>query len=843
MKLSRVNQYTAKKQSLQLNTVERSLRTSLFDYAPDGIVIADTNGYYLDANPSMCQMLGYTHEELVGLHASQVVTPEEVAYIEPALRVVNSNANYHRQWKFKRKDDSFFEAEVFSTILPDGSLLGMVRDISSSKAHEQEILRLSKLYAASSQINQAIIRTRSRQKLFHKICQILVEHGGMQLAWIGLHDAATNQLLLAADCGDKYDYLGNIKVYTDDSLESQGLSALAFRTHKSCICNNMQHDPITLPWREKIIRSGFESCAVFPIREKGKVCGTLSVYAKQAFFFNEKEIELLEEVALNISLGLDNLLREEERASAEAALRNEKNFSTTIIENMPGVLFFFDYSGKVLRWNKNFETVSGYTAREIAGMHPLDFFSEQDKALISANIAEVLAKGKSFVEAPLINKNGEAKQHFFTGEKVNFNGMQCFVGIGLDVTEINQAKIKQAETEHKYIELVDSANCIILRWNADGKVTSINEFGQKFFGYTSDEIVGQHVVGTVVPFIDSDGRNLQLMIEKICSDPKAFEQNINENMRSNGERVWVAWTNKFAYDEHGKLIEILGIGIDVTQRLQAENAVKELNATLEKRVIERTEELNAALYRAELADKTKSAFLATMSHELRTPLNSIIGFTGIILQGLAGPLNDEQTKQLVMVKGSARHLLELINDVLDISKIEAGELNVHPKSFDLRESIEHVVGTVRPLAEKKKLMLCVRVADEVREMLCDQRRLEQILINLLNNAIKFTEHGGIILTVELTNDYSLDNMPSQPSLIFSVKDTGIGIKAEELETIFKEFHQLDSGLTRQYEGTGLGLAICRRLATLMGGQVSVISEWSKGSEFKVVIPLYTFAGK
>jgi len=242
--------------------------------------------------------------------------------------------------------------------------------------------------------------------------------------------------------------------------------------------------------------------------------------------------------------------------------------------------------------------------------------------------------------------------------------------------------------------------------------------------------------------------------------------------------------------------------------------------------------------RAEAADHLKSAFLATMSHELRTPLNSIIGFTGIILQGLAGPLNSEQSKQLEMVRSSSRHLLALINDVLDISKIEAGQLEVACERFDLRASINKVVGIVAPLAEKKGLGLRADIAPEVDEAVGDQRRVEQILLNMLNNAIKFTDLGEVALKVELVPDFkSPGGTSGQPAVRLCVSDTGRGIKLQDLGNLFQPFRQIESGLSRNYEGTGLGLAICRRLADLMGGDISAESTWTKGSTFSVTLPL------
>ena len=388
------------------------------------------------------------------------------------------------------------------------------------------------------------------------------------------------------------------------------------------------------------------------------------------------------------------------------------------------------------------------------------------------------------------------------------------------------------ESERKYRELVEHANSIILRGRSDGSITFLNEFGQRFFGYSAEEMTGRHVVGTIVPHTGSDGHDLQRLIAQITDDPEAFGQNVNENMRRDGTRVWISWTNRIVRDAQGEVVEILSVGTDVTERRRAEEAIRKLNADLERRVIERTAELALAKDRAETADRVKSAFLATMSHELRTPLNSIIGFTGIILDGLAGPLNPEQERQLAMVQNSARHLLALINDVLDISKIEAAQLKVTSMPMSVPAAVANVVGIVRPLAEKKGLTLQVEVAPEIGSIRSDPRRVEQVLLNLLNNAIKFTEQGGVTLSVAREDRPGL----AGGAIRFAVRDTGIGLKPESLATLFQPFKQVDSGLSRSQEGTGLGLAICRRLAELMGGTVTVESEWGKGSVFTFTLP-------
>ncbi|MBN2086576.1 MAG: PAS domain S-box protein [Anaerolineales bacterium] len=541
-----------------------------------------------------------------------------------------------------------------------------------------------------------------------------------------------------------------------------------------------------------------------------------------------------------LAVGMVFLLRSQVRVRtkhlllANRALRESEERYRLLFSTSNDAILLTSPDGSIFAANPAACLIFGRTEEEILAAGREGVVDTTDPRLAAA-LEERARVGSFNGELTLLRKDGtkflgEVSTALFRNEK----GEPRTSMIVRDITDRKESEARLAESERKYRELVEHANSIILRWTRDGKITFLNEFGLRFFGYSAGEIVGRPVMGTIVPVTESDGRDLRHLMEQIQSDPLTFEQNINENMRRDGTRAWIAWTNRVVQDAEGRVAEILSVGTDITERKKADEAIRELNATLEQRVADRTAELAVAKDRAEAADRLKSAFLATMSHELRTPLNSIIGFTGIILQELAGPLTAEQHKQLGMVRDSARHLLALINDVLDISKIEAGQLEVNPEPFDLRASIEKVAGLVKPLAEKKGLALQVRLAPEIGTFTSDSRRVEQVLINLLNNAAKFTEKGGITLTAGIL-PYPYHAPKS--ALTISVADTGIGIRPEELEKLFVPFHQIDSGLTREHEGTGLGLAICRRLAELLGGETRAESEWGKGSVFTLYLPL------
>jgi PAS domain S-box-containing protein len=370
--------------------------------------------------------------------------------------------------------------------------------------------------------------------------------------------------------------------------------------------------------------------------------------------------------------------------------------------------------------------------------------------------------------------------------------------------QVNRQTKKLHESETRYETLTRVTPVGIFRTDVEGKTTFVNETWCHIAGLPFTDAIG---IGWLKAIHPEDREMLAKNWETITALSKGSTADYRF-LHADGSVVWVIGQAVPEYNAKSELIGYVGTITDITER-------------------KKVEELKVAVAKAESADKLKSAFLATMSHELRTPLNSIIGFTGILLQKLVGPLSLEQEKQLKMVQSSALHLLNLINDVLDISKIEADQVTIANEEFEITQVYSQCLEKIQPMALTKGLKLTKIIEHDPVVLKSDKRRVEQILINLLNNAVKFTESGEVVLMSKLDGE----------TIQVSIKDSGIGIAKEDVQTLFMPFKQIDTGLTRKYEGTGLGLSICKRLVELLGGKIWVESELDKGSEFIFTLPL------
>lgn len=350
-----------------------------------------------------------------------------------------------------------------------------------------------------------------------------------------------------------------------------------------------------------------------------------------------------------------------------------------------------------------------------------------------------------------------------------------------------------------------------------------------------DEIFGiasasEHSFDDWVSIVHPEDR--EMMSEYFATEVLGKHHSFNKEYRivrvSDGVTRWVSGRGNLEFGEQGDVRLMFGIIQDITDRKLIEQELAQHRDRLEELVDERTAELTLVNQELAAATRTKSAFLANVSHELRTPLNSIIGFSGVLLQGLAGPMSEEQHAQVEMINRSGKILLALIGDVLDLSKIEAGHTDVESSEFELAELVAEALATVQPLADERGIGLSSHLSDAPTTMVSDRNKVLQILLNLLSNALKFTHEGEVWL--EVTG--------LEGTVAFSVQDTGVGIAPDEVDSVFLEFRQLApvDEMTAKTPGTGLGLAICRRLAELLGGTIEAQSVVGEGSTFTLTLP-------
>ncbi|MFO1435134.1 MAG: PAS domain S-box protein [Gammaproteobacteria bacterium] len=518
----------------------------------------------------------------------------------------------------------------------------------------------------------------------------------------------------------------------------------------------------------------------------------------------------------------------------EQALRDSEQRFAQIFRCIPDAIVITHMADSaILDVNEAFEQVTGWSRTEVIGKRATDilYANPRDRE-VGLDLLKRFGNIRNF-ESTTRKKSGEV---FFNNTSVqlfNIKGEPCVVAVVRDITEKKRSDAALLAEKERAQRYLDIAGSFIVALDANGCVQLLNRRGREMLGYSEGTLKGMNWFETVVSPLQRVSAKNDFLALMAGSTDQLLDQDL-EIVTHRGELRQIVWNVALMRDDQGKVTGSLCSGIDVTTQKRIANELAHYRDHLEDLVRARTEELaraneelRIAKEQAESADRLKSTFLATMSHELRTPLNSILGFSGIMHQGLAGPLNDEQKKHLATVISSGKHLLALISDILDISKIESGQLEYNFDAFPFSATVEKTVQMVRPDLESKGLQLKVSVAREVGEIVSDQRRVEQVLLNLLNNSVKFTEEGEINLTCDVEGQW----------LRVRVRDTGIGIKPEDVAELFQPFRQVDGSLARRYEGSGLGLAICKHLVNGLGGDISVSSEFGVGSTFTVTLPL------
>ncbi len=414
----------------------------------------------------------------------------------------------------------------------------------------------------------------------------------------------------------------------------------------------------------------------------------------------------------------------------------------------------------------------------------------------------------------------------------------------------NAKILQESETRHR--TLVENIPGAAYRCACDDHWTMefISNEMEALTGYPASDFL-RNRVRTYASIIHPEDLPLVREYERRTIDQRSLFTIEYRIVRADGELRWVFEKGQGVYDDNGKQFCYDGVILDVTERKQAEEELRRHQEHLEDLVAERTRELEKEKERAEIANKAKSEFLANISHELRTPLNHVIGFTELLVDKHFGELNETQEEYLNDILSSGVHLLSLINDLLDITKVEAGKMELEPSDVPIEDLLTGGAAMIRGKAVERGVELTMEMEEAPGSIAADERKLKQILYNLLSNAVKFTPGGGRILVksrrvaaerakMMRPESFETGEMTGGPGdfIEISVTDTGIGLKPEDMECIFGAFEQVDGSASRKFEGTGLGLSLTRQLVELHGGAIWAESEGDgKGSAFRFLLPI------
>jgi PAS domain S-box-containing protein len=484
----------------------------------------------------------------------------------------------------------------------------------------------------------------------------------------------------------------------------------------------------------------------------------------------------------------------------------ELTFDALSLEESPDAVVVMTQEGGVLHWNKGAEAVFGYSAAESVGrpidelIVPPDRDDEHERQL-----AETLANGFATFESLRRRKDGTLVYVDVSWKVVRLAGHDAplILSTKKDVTALRVLRDTK-QVEARYRNLLESTPDGIVMVNPTGHIVFTNSHAQKLFGYDRGELHGKPIE-MLLP--------QRFRAAHFGHRARYFEE---PRTRAMGAGLELFGLRK---DSTEFPVEISLSPMQMDETILVMSAIRDISDR--KRIEQELREKNVQL---EEASRAKDRFLASMSHELRTPLNAIIGFTGTLLMKLPGPLTPDQDKQLRTVQMSAKHLLSLINDLLDIAKIQAGKVELGREPIDCRRVVQEIVATLRPEAERKGLAFTATLPDDMVSVHTDQRALSQIVINLTQNAIKFTDRGGVHVSV------SRRDTAAEKVVAISVEDTGLGIRPQDQAKLFEAFSRVQ-GHRRDLEGTGLGLHLSRQLAELMGARITLQSEYGKGSTF------------
>lgn len=778
--------------------------------------------------------------------------------VEMEYRIVHSDGSVHWIW-----DRAF---PIFDENGKVKILAGISADITSRKQSELEIQRHLAELEALYENGLAIGRLLEPKEIGNQIIQTFARYLSWHHVAIRLLHPQTDNLELIAfnqpDLSDEARADVMMRFSTMVHKVGQGLSGFAMQTGKSIRTGNVHTHPQYVDTHQGIL-----SGLYMPLRAGDRVIGCISVESDQPDAFSAQDERLLATLANQAAIAFENArlyqsMQQElvERKRAQEALWASETHYRQLADSITDILFELDQDLRYTHWNKASEMFSGIPAEDIIGKSMQEIEAIETEGFKRPEIYQSVLKER---QAKVFEISTNTKRH---KRDLEVSAYPSARGVSVVARDVTERKVFEALLQKRF-ELIEYASHHSLQQVMQKVIDEVSALTESHIGFlvlvdADEQTLSMQTwsTETIKHFHDTPAEKLHYPLNRAGVWAEAVRQ--RHSLIHNDYEVL---PHKNGLPEgHGRLVRemvipilrnekivaVIGVGNkeheyteqdiavaerfadyawDITERRRIESELAEERNQLARRVEERTADLSRANANLARALRVKDEFLANMSHELRTPLNAILGLSESLSEQVAGPLNEKQSKYLSTINESGHHLLSLINDILDLAKIEAGQITLDINKVDINSVCQASLRMVKQLAQKKNQDVSFEINPHLGLMWADERRLKQMIVNLLSNAVKFTPESGK-LGLEVSGDEEANTVS------ITVWDEGIGISENDIQRLFRPFVQLDAGLAREATGTGLGLALVAQMAQLHGGSVIVDSRPGKGSSFTIRLP-------
>ncbi|MEI7645159.1 MAG: PAS domain S-box protein [Chloroflexales bacterium] len=679
-------------------------------------------------------------------------------------------------------------------------------------ANEQLLIRQSALYNVLHQLTSELDPDVIIQKAVYAIAQL----NCWQSVGISLPTADGQHWQTRAE-----DRMAPGEVGEPHPIRS-GVIGRAYYSGETQLVSDVRADPDFF-LGEEVETVGSEMA--IPILFAGHVLGVMNLESVHLEEFGHDDVVFAQSITAIIAIALKNAQRFAtlQQEIVERA-QSEVRFATIFQHSPLSIVITRLHDDVMVEANTAWLDLLGYTHAEVVGHTAIELGiwpKPQDRQHMLSLLS---AHGRvSDLEATIRHKLGDRQHVLISGERISIGGESCALFQVTNITARKRAEQALLDLTHsledrvrertaEIHDLYENAPNGYHSLDADGNILMVNQTELTWLGYSRDEMIGRPIINFMTK---QDRSTFQAQYSRF-KQTGLLHDLVFEFIRKDGTILSTQINATAVYAADGSFIMSRATMIDNTARKLADQAMQIANTEMEH------------------ALRTKDEFLANMSHELRTPLNAILALSESLIEEMRGPLNPRQAESLRHIESSGHHLLSIINDILDLSKVEVGQLDLQIENTAIIDICRASLQFVKEIAHKKSLHLAFKLGDNLAEIAADPKRLKQILVNLLSNAVKFTPSGGTVsLEVRVA--------PDETSIDFMVRDSGIGIAAEDMRRLFRPFTQLDSRLNRQHEGSGLGLALVRRLVELHSGSITVESNVGKGSCFTITLPYHPAA--